>query len=68
MALLQILLDRSFVLLGLLRCGGGRVEFFEHFRVRAFRDTAARVSDQRSETVRECPPGLFVWEVLDSPV
>ena len=31
MALLQILLDRSFVLLGLLRCGGERVEFFEHF-------------------------------------
>ena len=31
MTLLQILLDRSFVLLGLLRCGGERVEFFEHF-------------------------------------
>src|SRR5438874_831623 len=31
MALLQILLDRSFVRLGLLCCGGGRVEFFEHF-------------------------------------
>src|SRR5204863_2333959 len=30
-ALLQILLDRSFVLVGLLRCGGERVDFFEHF-------------------------------------
>ena len=31
MALLEILLDRSFVLVGLLRCGGERVDFFEHF-------------------------------------
>ena len=31
MAVLQILLDRSFVLLGLLRSEGRRVEFAEHF-------------------------------------
>ena len=57
---LQILLDRSFVLLGLLRCGGGRVECFEHFECVLF--------EIQPRGFRIVDPKQFDNVGLDSPV
>ena len=68
MALLQILLDRSFVLLGLQRCGRGRVEFFEHFECVLFeiQPRGSRINDPKPfDNVRLVSS---FSEVLDSPV
>jgi hypothetical protein len=68
MALLQILLNRSFLPLGLLRSGGERVEFLSISRavLSEIKPRGFRIVDPKQfDNVRL---GLFVSEVLDSPV